>query len=78
MELIEFYYDDSEQILEITFTTDSEGDYYRNIRLSLETIKYYSPSIIDEEDIIDGDEDLIMEVLEEYFKENDMPEEELL
>jgi hypothetical protein len=72
MELIEFYYDDSEQILEVTFTTDSEGDYYRNIRLSLETIKYYSPSIID------GDEDLIMEVLEEYFKENDMPEEELL
>lgn len=78
MEIIEFYYDDSEQLLDITFTTDSNGDYYRNIQLSLRTLKYYSPVIIDEEDIIDAEDELIIEILEEYFKENQMPEEDIL
>lgn len=77
MEIIDFYYDESDQILDVTFTTDSGSDYYRNIQLSLRTIKFYSPTIIDEEDIIDGDEDLIVEILEEYFKKNDMPDEEV-
>lgn len=77
MKINEFYYDDSEQILEVTFTTDLDGDYYRIIRLPLETIQYYSPSIIEEEDIMDGDEDLFVEILEEYFKENEMPDEGL-
>lgn len=78
MEIIDFYYDDLDQILEVTFSTDSEGDYYRNVTLSLETIKYYYPTHIDEDDIIDCDGDLILEILEEYFKENDMPEEDIL
>lgn len=78
MEIIDYYYDDMDQILEVTFTTDSTGDYYRTVKLSLETIKYYYPTHIDEEEIIDSDDDLILEILEEYFKENEMPDEEIL
>ena len=76
MEIVEFYYDDGEQILEVMFTTNSDED-YRSITLSLETLKFYSPLIIDEEDIIDSDQELIAEILEEYFKENDLPEVDL-
>ena len=77
MEIIECYYDESEQNLNVTFTINSDSDYYRNISLTLETIKYYFPSIIEEEDIMECDDDLIVEILEEYFKENEMPEEDM-
>ena len=78
MEIIDFYYDDLDQILEVTFSTDSEGDYYRSITLPLEKIKFYYPTHIDEDDIIDCDDEFVLEILEEYFKNNDMPEEEIL
>jgi hypothetical protein len=77
MEIIDFYYDESDQVLDVTFTTDSDSDYYRKLQLTLRTIKFYSPTIIDEDDIIDCDEDFIIEILEEYFKKNDMPDEEV-
>jgi hypothetical protein len=77
MEIIDFYYDESDQILDVTFTTDSDSAYYRKLQLTLRTIKFYSPTIIDEDDIIDCDEDFIIEILEEYFKKNDMPDEEV-
>lgn len=78
MEIIDFYYDESDQILDVTFTTDSDSDYYRKLQLTLRTIKFYSPTIIDEGDIMDCDEDFIIEILGEYFKKNDMPDEEIL
>lgn len=77
MEIIEFYYDDVEQDMVILFNTNSDSDLFRKINLSLDELMFYSPVILDEEDIEDCEEDLVLEILTEYFKENDMPEEEL-
>jgi len=77
MEIIEFYYDDVEQDMVILFNTNSDSDLFRKINLSLDELMFYSPIILDEEDIEDCEEDLVLEILTEYFKENDMPEEEL-
>ena len=41
-------------------------------------IEYYSPTIIDDEDLSDLDDDFIIEILDGYFKENDYPEQLLL
>ena len=77
MEIIEFYYDDVEQVMVILLNTNSDSDLFRKINLSLDELMFYSPIILDEEDIEDCEEDLVLEILTEYFKENDMPEEEL-
>ena len=77
MDIIDFYYDDSEQLLEVTFTTDINEDLYRNLKLSLLDIQTYYPLIIEEDDVIDCDEDFVIELLEEYFKQNPLPEEDL-
>ena len=77
MEIIDFYYDEDEQRLDVRFTTDPDSDFYRAVSLTLEDILYYTPIIIDEEDLVDIEEDFIVELLVEYYRENDLPEEEL-
>jgi hypothetical protein len=77
MEIFEFYYDDMEQDMIILFNINADSDLHRKINLSLDELMYYSPVILEEEDIIDCDEDIVLEILNEYLKENDLPEEEL-
>jgi len=77
MEIFEFYYDDMEQDMIILFNINADSDLHRRINLSLDELMYYSPVILEEEDIIDCDEDIVLEILNEYLKENDLPEEEL-
>lgn len=77
MEIFEFYYDDMEQDMVILFNINADSDLHRRINLSLDELMYYSPVILEEEDIIDCDEDIVLEILNEYLKENDLPEEEL-
>ena len=74
MEIIEFYYNESEQILEITFITESDGEYL-NVQLSLDDAKLHSPIILEEEDLDDADFDLLVDVLESYYYENELPSE---
>ena len=77
MEIIEFYYNESEQILEITFTAESDGDYL-NVELSLDDAKLHSPIILEEEDLDDADFDLLVDMLESYYYENELPSESFL
>ena len=77
MEIFEFYYDDMEQDMVILFNINADSDLHRRINLSLDELMYYSPVILEEEDIVDCDEDIVLEILNEYLKENDLPEEEL-
>jgi len=77
MEIYEFYYDDMEQDMVILFNINADSDLHRRINLSLDELMYYSPVILEEEDIVDCDEDIVLEILNEYLKENDLPEEEL-
>ena len=74
MEIIEFYYNESEEILEITFTTEPDGEYL-NVELSLDDAKLYSPIIIEEEDLNDVDFGLLVDILNSYYDENPIPSE---
>ena len=78
MKIIETYFNEDELILEIRFNIDPNSDYYRSLKLSKEDIQYYSPTIIEDDEISELDNDLLIEILESYFDENDMVEEEFL
>ncbi len=78
MKIIESYFNEDELILEIRFNIDPDSDYYRSVKLSKEDIQYYSPTIIEDDEISELDDDLLIEILESYFDENDMVEEEFL
>ncbi len=75
----EFYYNDDNRRLYVEFSTDDDGDtFYRVLNLGFEDIEYYSPDIVVEEDMEDIDEDFVKELIIQYGKENDLPEEKTL
>lgn len=77
MKIREYYLNDETGGLYIEFSTKADGDdFYRSIELSLDVVRYYSPTIIDDLDEID--EDLVIETLINYFEDNDLPEETML
>lgn len=74
MKIRDYYLNDETSGLYIEFSTKEDGDdFYRTLELAHDEITYYSPTII--EDLEDLDEDLISEIIVEYSKENDLPEE---
>ena len=79
MEIIQFYYEESDQTLEVRFSTETDGEYYRLLNLSLDEIQYYAPVVIEEHELIDGiDSDFVLEILESHYSENSLGSEELL
>jgi hypothetical protein len=75
----EFYYNDDNKRLYVEFSTDEDGDnFYRVLNLGFEDVEYYSPEIIVEGDMEDIDEDFVKELIVQYGKENDLPEEKTL
>jgi hypothetical protein len=77
MNIIDYYYESRN--LNVEFSTIDDGDkFYRTLNLSFDDIQYYSPTIIIEKDLYDIDEDFIIDLLNQYLKENDLPEEESL
>ena len=75
----EFFYNDDNRSLYIEFSTDNDGDnFYRVLNLGFEDIEYYSPEIIVEEDMKDIDKDFVIELINQYSEENDLPEEKTL
>ncbi len=79
MEIIQFYYEESDQTLEIRFSTETDSEYYRLLTLTLDEIQYYAPVVVDEHDLIEGIEsDFVLEILESYYSENSLGSEELL
>jgi len=78
MEIIETYFDEDEHILEVRYSTNPETDYFRSVKLTKNDIKYHSPIIIDDDEITELEDDSLIEILESYFYQNEMGEEELL
>jgi hypothetical protein len=79
MILRNYYYDEDDGILSVEFSTKNDGDdFYRFIKIDVESIQYYSPTIISKNELNDIDEDFIIELLNEYFKDNDLPEQLIL
>jgi len=77
MNIIDYYYESRN--LNVEFSTIDDGDkFYRTLNLSFDDIQYYSPTIIIEKDLYDIDEDFVIDLINQYLKENDLPEEESL
>lgn len=76
MTIHEYYYNDNNRVLYVEFSTKEDGDtFYRVLELSYEDIVYYSPQIIEENDLEEIDEDFIVELINGYTEENGLPEE---
>lgn len=76
MNILEYYYNDDNRMLYVEFSTKEDGDiFYRVLELGFDDVEYYSPYIIIEDEMSDIDEDYIIELIEQYLKENDLPEE---
>jgi hypothetical protein len=79
MNIIEYYYNEDTRRLYVEFSTDEDGDsYYRELELGFGDVEYYSPEIIEEEDLENIDEEFIIELINQYVKQNDLPEEKSL
>jgi hypothetical protein len=66
-------------MLYVEFSTKEDGDdSYRVLELILEDVMYFSPSIMHENDMYRMDENDIIELVEQYLLDNDLPEEQSL
>lgn len=79
MNIIEYYYNEDNKNLYIEFSTDDDEDiFYRVLELNKKDIEYYSPTIINDVNLNNIDEDFIIELITEYLKDNDSPEQQTL
>ncbi len=76
MNILEFYYNDTNRMLYVEFSTNEDEDrFYRVLELGFEDIEYYHPEIIHESDLDDIDEDFVVEIVTQYLNENELPEQ---
>ena len=76
MNILEYYYNDTNRMLYVEFSTINDKDkFYRVLELGFQDIEYYYPEIIYESDLDDIDEEFVIEILSEYLKENELPEQ---
>jgi hypothetical protein len=74
MHIHEYFY--GNRRLYIEFSTDQDGDeFYRVLELDYDDVILYSPEIIIEEDLNEIEEDFVIEVINQYIIENDLPEQ---
>jgi hypothetical protein len=74
-----FYYNEKSKALQIEFSFGNDSDNtYRLEELFFRDVQMYSPTIVEEVDMDDIDDEFIVELLTEYYKENDYPKEEFL
>lgn len=76
MNILEYYYNDDNRMLYVEFSTEEDEDsYYRVLKLNYDDIEFYSPEIIDEDDMDSIDEDFVIDLIKQYLLNNDLPEE---
>lgn len=79
MTIHEFYYNEDTRSLYVEFSTKQDvNDFYRVIDFGYEDIEYYSPIIITENDLKDIEKGYVVELIEQYLLDNDLPEEQSL
>ena len=75
MRILNFYYCENSQILNIEFSIKEDGDkFYRVLELSFSEIEYYSPEIITKHDLDELEESFIKDVISQYLLEKELPE----
>jgi hypothetical protein len=78
MILHDYYYNEDTETLIIEFSLKIDGDnFYRLLELSIIDVEFYSPEIITESDMKRIEDDFIKELLEQYLKENEPPEQQM-
>jgi hypothetical protein len=76
MNIHEYYYNENGKNLYIEFSTKEDGDsFYRILELEYQDVMYYSPNIVAEDEINEVDVDFVIELIEQYLLNNDLPEE---
>jgi hypothetical protein len=66
-------------MLYVEFSTEKDGDdVYRILELIFEDVMYYTPNIMFESNMYNMDENDIIELVEQYLLDNDLPEEQSL
>jgi hypothetical protein len=79
MTIHEYIYNEDSRRLYVEFSTEKDEDgFYRVLELDYEDVELYSPDIIIEEDLMEIEEDYIIEIILEYLKSNDLPDEIIL
>lgn len=79
MIIIEYFYNEDNRTLYVEFSTEEDKDkYYRVMELVFEDIEYNSPTIITEDEMDEIDEEFIIDLLTQYFENNELPEEKTL
>jgi hypothetical protein len=79
MTIHEHYYNEDNRMLYIEFSTIGDGDsFYRVLEMSYQDVEYYSPEIINEEDLQHIDHDFIVDVINQYLSENELPDQIVL
>lgn len=75
----EHYYYEDKRTLYVEFSTNGDGDdFYRVLEFGFEDIEYYSPTIFYESDLMNIEEYFVLELIEQYLLDNDLPEEQNL
>lgn len=75
----EYFYNEDTRNLYVEFSTKKDGnDFYRVIDFEYEDIEFYSPGIITENDLKDIENDYVIELIEQYLLENELPEAQSL
>ena len=75
----EYYYNEDTRRLYVEFSTKEDLDkFYRILELDFGDIGLYSPEIIDEYDLNEIEEDFIIDLVNQYLTENDLPDEIIL
>lgn len=80
-EIHNFYYEEHVDQLVVEFSTEDDDDkFYRTQELDLDTLQYLlPPTFFDVSNWKeDFEEELIIEILTNYYKENDLPFQQLL
>ena len=79
MKIREHYYCEDNRTLHVEFSTKEDGDdFYRELKLEYWDIEYYSPTIVVELDLKKMNKNFIIELLEQYENENELPEQQTL
>jgi hypothetical protein len=79
MTIHEYYYNEDNRRLYVEFSTRKDSDkFYRILELDFVDIELYSPEIIDEYDLNEIEEDFIIDLINQYLIDNDLPDEIIL
>lgn len=79
MTIHEYYYNEDNRRLYVEFSTRKDSDkFYRILELDFTDIELYSPEIIDEYDLNEIEEDFIIDLINQYLIDNDLPDEIIL